>query len=70
MDSFMLNKFAGGISDYEDRGISGAFKYGQNLDVRKKRDSLSCNQGIADDLVHGETEKKMILLHRFTQVKY
>jgi hypothetical protein len=53
MDSFIINKFAGGISDYEDRGISGAFKYGQNLDVRKRRDSLTCNQAIADDLAHG-----------------
>lgn len=49
----MLNKFAGGISDYEDRGITGAFKYGQNLDVRKRRDSLTCNQAISDDLAAG-----------------
>jgi len=53
MDSFLINKFAGGISDYEDRGISGAFKFGQNIDVRKRRDSLTCNQAVVDDLVHG-----------------
>jgi hypothetical protein len=38
-----------GLSDYEDRGIVGAFKFGSNLDVRKSVDSLSCQQKLTED---------------------
>lgn len=38
-----------GLSDYEDRGIKGAFKFGSNLSVRKAIDSLSCNQDLKDE---------------------
>jgi hypothetical protein len=38
-----------GLSDYEDKGIKGAFKFGANLDVRKAVDSLSANQALIDE---------------------
>lgn len=41
--------FQGGISDYEDKGTSGSFKKGKNLNIRKKIDSLSCNQALVDE---------------------
>lgn len=49
MNSFVLKSFSGGESDYDDKGISGAFKRGQNLDIRKPIDSLSCNQALIQE---------------------
>lgn len=49
MPIYEINKFSGGISDYEDRGIAGAFKFGKNLDIRKQVDSLSCNQALKEE---------------------
>lgn len=49
MNSFVLKSFRGGISDFEDKGIPGSFKYGQALDVRKKVDSLSCQQALVEE---------------------
>lgn len=34
------------VSDYENKGIAGAFKHGAGLDVRKRADTLSCQQGL------------------------
>lgn len=48
MASYILDSFNGGFSDFEDKGIAGAFKSGKNLNIRKKIDSLSCNQALAD----------------------
>lgn len=50
---YSLRSFIGGQSDYEDKGISGSFKNGQSLDIRKRRDSLSCQQAVTDDLAPG-----------------
>lgn len=41
---FEIYSFRGGISDWDDKGIPGAFKYARNLDIRKRVDSLSCQQ--------------------------
>ena len=38
--------FRGGISDEEDKGIRGSFKFGRALDIHKKIDSLSCQQAM------------------------
>ena len=46
MSSFLIQSFRGGVSDFEDKGISGAFKLGQGLDIRKTVDSLSCQQDL------------------------
>lgn len=49
MPKFELKSFVGGLSDYEDKGIKGAFKFGSALDIRKKADSLSCQQALVDE---------------------
>ena len=46
---YEINKFNGGISDYTDRGIPGAFKFGQNLNLHKLNDSLFCNQDLKEE---------------------
>lgn len=53
MASFVIEKFNGGLSDFEDRGIQGAYKFASNIDPRKKRDSISAGQALTDDLAVG-----------------
>lgn len=48
---FEIKSFTG-LSDYEDRGINGAFKFGYNLDIRKRVDSLSAGQDLVDEGLH------------------
>jgi len=38
-----------GLSDYEDKGLAGSFKFGSNLDVRKIVDSLTCEQDLTEE---------------------
>lgn len=45
---YKIDSFRGGISDYEDKGIPGSFKFGKNLDIRKDSDSLSAGQALVD----------------------
>lgn len=45
---YEISSFRGGLSDYEDKGIQGAFKFGSNLDIRKEKDSLSSGQTLSD----------------------
>ena len=40
---YIVKSWRGGISDEYTRGIVGSFKFGYNLDIHKRRDSLSCN---------------------------
>lgn len=47
-NAYEIMFFSGGLSDYEDRGVKGAFKFGSNLDIRKAIDSLSCKQALVD----------------------
>lgn len=49
MPVYETKSFKGGISDWEDKGITGAFKFGYNLDIRKQVDSLSCNQAMEEE---------------------
>lgn len=54
MESFLIKSFNGGLADNDDKGLSGAFNAGSyNLDIRKKKDSLSAQQGLTDDLAAG-----------------
>lgn len=46
--AFTIKSFKGGISDWEDKGIRGAFKLGSALSIRRRRDSLYCNQALTD----------------------
>ena len=50
---YHIRSFIGGTSDYEDKGIAGAFKLGQSLDIRKRKDTLTCQQTLKDDLAAG-----------------
>lgn len=50
---YHLRSFLGGQSDYEDKGIAGAFKSGMNLDIRKQKDTLTCGQALTNDLATG-----------------
>jgi len=52
MPIYQVKEFSGGLSDYENRGIRGAFKFGTNLDIRKKADSLSAGQAYVDEGLH------------------
>lgn len=53
MNLFKLKSFRGGLSDWENVGIAGSFKFGSNLDIRRNTDSLTCNQALTDDLATG-----------------
>lgn len=45
--------FNGGISNHNDRGIRGSFKFGTNLDIRKANDTLSCGQALKEEGLFG-----------------
>lgn len=45
--AFVLDSFTS-ISDYENKGIRGSFKMGTACSVRKRIDSISCNQALVD----------------------
>lgn len=49
MAIYEITKFSGGLSDFDDRGIVGSFKFGSGLDIRKDVDSLSCQQALVDE---------------------
>lgn len=49
MSKYKINSYRDNVSDYEDKGIPGAFKFGSNLDIRKDVDSLSCTQALVDE---------------------
>jgi len=53
MPSFILRSYKDGISDYEDKGLPGAFKFGTNLDPRRRIDSIKAQQALTDDLATG-----------------
>jgi len=46
MQRFQVRSVIGGISDYSDRGILGAFKMASGLDIRRQNDTLYCQQGL------------------------
>jgi len=49
MAIYEIKSCRGGLSDYEDKGIPGSFKFGANLNIRKVQDSISCNQALVDE---------------------
>ena len=49
MPIYEIKSFKGGLSQYEDKGIPGAFKFATNLDIRKRIDSISANQALTDE---------------------
>lgn len=50
---YHIRSFLGGQSDFEDKGIAGSYKHSQSADIRKKKDTLSCQQAVKDDLAAG-----------------
>ena len=48
-NAFRVHSFRGGISDFADKGTPGSFKMGKNLNIRKKEDTLTCNQDLLDE---------------------
>lgn len=59
---FKIKSFRGGISDWEDSGIDGAFKFASNLDIRKNVDSISCGYALADDLATGTLDGLILFI--------
>jgi hypothetical protein len=49
MQSYLIDSVRGGIADYDDKGIAGAFKFAKNANIRKDTDSLTCNQAMLDE---------------------
>lgn len=47
MIPYIIRAFRGGLSDEDTRGVKGSFKWGYNLNIHKRRDSLSANYGMA-----------------------
>lgn len=48
MALYEVTKAQGGLSDFEDRGLLGSFRSGTNLDIYRKRDSITCGQALVD----------------------
>ena len=49
MSKYKIDSFRDNVSDYENKGIAGSFKFGSNLDIRKDVDSLSCGQALVEE---------------------
>ena len=49
MAVYEVFNWLGGISDFDDRGIKGAFKFGSNLNIRKVVNSLVAGQALVDE---------------------
>jgi hypothetical protein len=49
MNSYTIRTFRGGISDENNKGISGSFKFGYGLDVRGRKDVLTCGQALVKE---------------------
>jgi hypothetical protein len=45
---YEVKSFRGGISDYEDKGVNGAFKFGKNLEIRDVVDCLKAGYSLYD----------------------
>jgi len=46
MIPYVIKSFRGGISDENDKGIAGSFKYGHSLDIHSRDDVLKCNSTV------------------------
>jgi len=46
---YEITSFRGGLSDDEDKGIMGSFKFGSGLDIRKRKDTLSSGQALEEE---------------------
>ncbi len=46
---YTIRSFRGGISDEDNKGIYGSFKFGYGLDIRKRADVLTCNYALVKE---------------------
>ena len=46
---YTIRSFRGGISDENNKGIAGAFKFGYGLDIRSRDDVLQCGNALAKE---------------------
>lgn len=46
MNTYAIKSFKGGISEFDNKGIAGSFKYGQGLDLRDRDDVLKAGQAL------------------------
>jgi hypothetical protein len=46
---YTIQSFRGGISDENDKGIRGSFKFGYGLDIRGRDDVLQCGQALVKE---------------------
>ena len=46
MIPYTIRTFRGGISDESDKGVSGAFKHGQSLNIHGRDDILQCGSSV------------------------
>lgn len=46
MIPYIIRTFRGGVSDENDKGISGSFKYGHGLDIHGRNDVLACGSSV------------------------
>lgn len=60
MSTFIIKSYKGALADYENAGIYGSFKFGSGLDIRKRRDSLSAQQALVDDLAVGTFDAEVV----------
>lgn len=49
MGVYQLVSSRGGLSDYEDKGTVGSFKFGSNLNIRKRKDTISAGQALVEE---------------------
>jgi hypothetical protein len=66
MAIYEITSFQGGISSFNDRGIRGSFKMGQNLDIRKANDTLSCQNALKEEGVFGASHSQSESLSQST----
>lgn len=49
MPAYEITSARSGLSDYDDKGLPGSFKFGYNLDIRKIVDSISAGQALTEE---------------------
>lgn len=56
MASYLVDSFAGGLADYEKKGVAGSFKFASNGNIRQEyRDTFSCRQALEEEGLHSSS---------------
>lgn len=71
MPAYEINSWNGGLSDTEDVGTPGSAKFVSGADIRKRRNTLSCNQAMVEDAPAGTfTSLPSFMVPSITGVMY